>query len=72
MGFRAVPVQVPAKGVEHFEIPANEPRVLSFDEEKRLMPVAEQAEPYLLPFVTLALGLGLREIAEVKDEEDLA
>jgi integrase len=51
----------PCSGVEHFEIPASPPRVLSSTEEERLMPVIEKAEPYLLPFVTLALGTGMRE-----------
>ena len=39
---------------EHFYIPAKPPRVLSFDEEERLMPEVAQSEPYLRPFVTLA------------------
>jgi integrase len=56
----------PCAGVEHFEIPASLPRVLSFTEEERLMPVIEQSEPYLLPFVTLALGTGMRETEMLK------
>jgi hypothetical protein len=36
--------------------------VLCFEEEERLMSVGAQAEPYLLPFVTLALGTVMREI----------
>jgi integrase len=56
----------PVSGVEHFEIPASPPRVLSFDEEERLMPVAAEADPYLLPFITLALGTGMREMEMLK------
>jgi hypothetical protein len=37
------------------------PRVLSFEEEGRLMPKLAEAEPYILPFVTLALGTGMRD-----------
>lgn len=52
----------PCTGVEHFDVPMGPPRVLSFAEEERLMPQAANSLPYLLPFVTLALGTGMREM----------
>lgn len=59
----------PCAGVERFELPVSQPRVLSFEEEERLMPVLQDAEPYLLPFVTLAIGTGMRETEMLKSRK---
>ena len=53
-------------GVERFKIPASPPRVLSFTDEERQMRVAAHAGPYLLPFVTLAPGMWMREMEMLK------
>ena len=56
----------PCSGVEHFHITAKPPRGLSFDEEDELMPAAAAYESFLVPFITLAVGTGMREMEMLK------